>query len=261
MSWIDVSVCAAHPKAAVDERALLATMAGAGVARAWLFGAEVATSHDFKAANDRVLDLAARHPDKFVPIGVVNPFEAAVETPRLLARGMKGMKVLTNWGNWISLNNVREFIVPLGRMMCEANLPLIIALEGVAPLTGGSVALPLIVRRACPDLALVLDHCWSPLAWEDYLAFARDYPDVWMTLHGLPQMLLRRVVAELGLDRILLGSWYPETDPDLVYLQVERAAGPGVRLGAVLTANAERALAGRRPAARAAGSKRAGLAS
>jgi uncharacterized protein len=247
MSWIDVSVCAAHPKAAVDPQALLATMDEAGVARAWLFGAEVATTHDFAAANARVLDLAERHPDRFVPIGVVNPFEASVEAPRLLARGMKGIKVLTNWGNWISLNNVREFIVPLGHLLTDARLPLIIALEGVSPLTGGSVSLPLIVRRACPKLCLVLDHCWSPLAWEDYLAFAREYPDVWITLHGLPQMLLRRAIEELGPDRILLGSWYPETDPDLVYLQVERASGLGARLGDMLTANAERALAGRRP--------------
>ena len=240
-------MCAAHPKAAVDEKSLLAAMSAGGISRAWLFGAEVATTHDFAAANARVLDLAERHPDRFVPIGVVNPFEAKAEAPRLLARGMKGIKVLTNWGNWISLNNVREFIVPLGQLLAEARLPLMIALEGVSPLTGGSVSLPLIVRRGCPDVCLILDHCWSPLAWDDYLAFADEFPDVWLTLHGLPQLLLRRAVRELGTDRILLGSWYPETDPDLVYMQVERAAGTGARLGEVLTANAERALAGRKP--------------
>jgi predicted TIM-barrel fold metal-dependent hydrolase len=114
-------------------------------------------------------------------------------------------------------------------------------------MTGGSVALPLIVRRGCPDVCLVLDHCWSPLAWDDYLAFAHEYPDVWMTLHGLPQMLLRRVIRDLGPDRILLGSWYPENDPDLVLLQVERAWSLGGRLDETLTANAERAAAGRRP--------------
>jgi len=247
MTWIDVSICAAHPKAAVEEQTLLDAMGRSGVARAWLFGAEVATTHDFEAANARVLALAERHPDRFVPIGVVNPFKASSEVPKLLSRGMRGIKVLTNWGNWISLNNVREFIVPIGQRLAEAGLPLVIALEGVAPMTGGSVALPLIVRRGCPDVCLVLDHCWSPLAWDDYLAFAHEYPDVWMTLHGLPQMLLRRVIRDLGPDRILLGSWYPENDPDLVLLQVERAWSLGGRLDETLTANAERAAAGRRP--------------
>ena len=69
----------------------------------------------------------------------------------------------------------------------------------------------------------------------------------WFTLHSLPQALLTRVVRELGLGRIVLGSWLPETDPDLVYAQLRRAAGIGDALAGVLSDNAARVLQGLPP--------------
>ena len=246
MTWTDIAVIADHPKAHIEEAALLADLAKSEISKAWVFGGGASTTNDFDGANSAVLELARRNPATIVPIGVINPFHVARDAANWVDRGLKGFRVLTNWGNWISLNNVRELVVPLARLMRDARLPLIVALEGFSPMTGGSVALPLILRRECPGVCLILDHCWSPLGWADYLAFAAEFPDVWVTLHGLPQMLLRHAVAELGTRRILAGSWYPEADPDLVYLQIARAVGSGVDLGAVLTANAERALAGKR---------------
>jgi predicted TIM-barrel fold metal-dependent hydrolase len=66
-------------------------------------------------------------------------------------------------------------------------------------------------------------------------------------LHSLPQALLTRVVRELGLERIVLGSWLPETDPDLVYAQLRRAAGIGDSLAEILSDNAARVLRGLQP--------------
>jgi len=63
----------------------------------------------------------------------------------------------------------------------------------------------------------------------------------------LPQALLTRVVRELGLERIVLASWLPETDPDLVYEQLRRAAGIGDDLAAILRDNAARVLRGLQP--------------
>jgi hypothetical protein len=54
-------------------------------------------------------------------------------------------------------------------------------------------------------------------------------------------------VRELGLARIVLGSWLPETDPDLVYAQLRRAAGIGDALAGVLRDNATRVLRGLPP--------------
>jgi len=247
--WTDTSICFGHPEYPQPAEALplLRAMDGAGIDEGWVFGYSAVATHDFDTANQGVRELVARHPQRFVPIGLVNPFHAFPAVDALLDSGFKSIKILTGWGNWLTIGNVRRVVVPITRALRDRSLPLSIALEGNVPVTGGSTFLPVIVRESCPDACIVLDHCWLPSAWEDYLALAKDDVDTWFTLHSLPQALLTRVVRELGLHRILLGSWLPETDPDLVYAQLKRAAGIGDRLADVLRENASRVLRGLPP--------------
>jgi predicted TIM-barrel fold metal-dependent hydrolase len=248
-AWTDTSICFDHPEypTQAEAKALLHAMDATGVGDGWVFGYRAVATHDFDNANQAVRALVAQHPRRFVPIGLVNPFHAFPAVDALLDAGFKGIKILTGWGNWLTIGNVRRVVVPITRALQERSLHVSIALEGNVPVTGGSTFLPLIVREACPDACIVLDHCWLPSAWEDYLALAQDDVDTWFTLHSLPQALLTRVVRELGLHRILLGSWLPETDPDLVYAQLERAAGIGDALADVLRNNAARVLQGLPP--------------
>jgi predicted TIM-barrel fold metal-dependent hydrolase len=247
--WADTSVCYGHPEygAQAEEGALLRAMDEAGIGQAWTFGYEAVATHAFEAANRAVKALVQRHPERFVPIGLVNPFHAFPAVDNLLDEGFKSIKILTGWGNWLTIGNVRRVVVPIARTLHERSLHLSIALEGNVPVTGGSTFLPVIVRDACPNACIVLDHCWLPSAWEDYLALAQDDRNLWFTLHSLPQALLTRVVRELGPERILLGSWLPETDPDLVYAQLRRAAGIGDDLIGILNDNAARVLRGLQP--------------
>ena len=248
-AFTDTALCYRHPewREQSDEEALLRSMDAFGVGQGWVCGYEAAATHAFDEANRDVKRLAEAHPERFVPIGLVNPFHAFPAVDRLLDDGFKSIKILTGWGNWLTIGNVRRVVVPIARTLAQRSLHLSIALEGNVPVTGGSTFLPLIVREACPDACIVLDHCWLLSSWEDYLALAQDDRDLWFTLHALPQALLRRVVRELGLSRILLGSWLPETDPDLVYACLQRAAGIGDEMVGVLNDNAARALAGLPP--------------
>ncbi|MEX0922140.1 MAG: amidohydrolase family protein [Rhodovibrionaceae bacterium] len=245
MAWTDTAICYGHPKAAPDEAALLAVMDRWQVERAWIFGYDAVATHRFEEANARVLALAEKHPERFAPLGLLNPLHAETEVPRLIERGMAGIKLLTGWGNWISFENIGRYVLPMAEHAGAAGIPLIIAMEGVIPLTGGSLSLPLQVKQHCPKTCLVLDHLWSNLGWEDYLAFAREHPDVWLTLAGMPQRLLERALRELGPERVLLGSWYPETDTDLVTAQIERAWNHPVGAAGQFAENAARALEGR----------------
>jgi predicted TIM-barrel fold metal-dependent hydrolase len=248
-SWTDTSVCFGHPEYPAQAEAvpLLRAMDTAGIDQAWVFGYGAVATHDFAAANAGVRELVTQHADRFVPIGLINPFYAFPAVDELLDEGFRSIKILTGWGNWLTIGNVRRVVVPITQALQRRSLHVSIALEGNIPVTGGSTFLPLIVREACPDACIVLDHCWLPSAWEDYLALAQDDRDLWFTLHSLPQALLTRVVRELGLARILLGSWLPETDPDLVYAQLRRAAGVGDELAVVLRDNAARVLQGLPP--------------
>ena len=247
--WTDTSVCFGHPEypAHAETGPLLRAMDAAGIDQAWVFGYRAVATHDFAAANASVRTLVAQHPDRLVPIGLVNPCHAFPAVENLLDEGFKSIKILTGWGNWLTIGNVRRVVVPITQALQRRSLHVSIALEGNIPVTGGSTFLPLIVREACPDACIVLDHCWLPSAWEDYLALAQDDRNLWFTLHSLPQALLTRVVRELGLARIVLGSWLPETDPDLVYAQLQRAAGIGDGLASVLRDNAARVLQGLPP--------------
>jgi predicted TIM-barrel fold metal-dependent hydrolase len=248
-TWTDTSVCFGHPEYSAHAEAapLLRAMDAADIGQAWVFGYRAVATHDFAAANASVRELVAQHADRFVPIGLVNPFYAFPAVDDLLDEGFKSIKILTGWGNWLTIGNVRRVVVPITQALQRRSLHVSIALEGNIPVTGGSTFLPLIVREACPDACIVLDHCWLPSAWEDYLALAQDDRDLWFTLHSLPQALLTRVVGELGLGRIVVGSWLPETDPDLVYAQLQRAAGIGDALAGVLRDNAARVLQGLPP--------------
>lgn len=249
MAWTDVSVCYGHPEWPDQSSAasLLAAMDAADVRSAWIYGYQAVATHDFDRANRELKQVVEAHPDRFTAIGLVNPFHAFPAVDRLLDDGFKGIKILTGWGNWLTMDNVRRNVIPIAKRLKERSLHMSLALEGNVPVTGGSTFLPFLVREACPDVCLVMDHCWSPAAWEDYLALAQDDPDLWFTLHALPQAMLTRVVRELGTERILLGSWLPETDPDLVYAQVKRAAGIGDDIDKVLTENANRVLQGLPP--------------
>jgi predicted TIM-barrel fold metal-dependent hydrolase len=254
MTWTDVSICYRHPEWRRESEAdtLLAAMDKTGIAQAWVCGYDAVATHDFASANRNVKKLATEYPDRFVPIGLVNPFHAFPAIDELLDDGFKSCKILTGWGNWLTIENVRLSVIPIAQRLRDRSLHLSLALEGNVPVTGGSTFLPYLVREAVPDVCLVVDHCWLPAGWEDYLVLAQDDPNLWFVLHSLPQALLTRVVRQLGVHRILLGSWLPETDPDIVYLQVKRAAGIGDAIAEVLTENAARALSGLPPARRAA---------
>jgi predicted TIM-barrel fold metal-dependent hydrolase len=249
MNWTDVSVCYGHPEWPTQAKAhaLIESMNQNGIGEAWAFGYGAVATHDFDRGNNDIKDLVRQHPDRFVPIGLVNPFHAFPAVDKLLDDGFKSIKILTGWGNWLTMGNVRRVVVPIAQRLTERSLHISIALEGNIPVAGGSIFLPLLVRDACPDACIVLDHCWLPSAWEDYLALAKDDLDLWFTLHSLPQALLTRVVRELGIERILVGSWLPETDPDLILLQLKRATSMGVELEQTLTENAQRVLNGRPP--------------
>lgn len=243
MPWPDVSVCYGHPAIGrKSAKELLGAMDAAGVQRAWIFGYEAAGTHDFTAANREIAGLVKSHPDRFVPIGLVNPLYQQPELDRLIGEGFRGVKILTGWGNWLTIDNARRTLIPLAETLHGRDCHLSVALEGHFPGRGGSVFLPLVIRESGTNVCLVVDRCHSVPAWEDYLTLARDDKSLWVTVSALPQRLLERIVKEIGIHRLLLGSWYPETDADLVHMAYQRATGLGDGIDGVLTENADRVL-------------------
>ena len=249
MGWTDTSVCLTQPGYTQSPNELVDALRDEGVTRAWIFGYGAVQSHDFLAANALVADAAQRFPDALVPLAVVNPFNAEREIEGLIKRGFRGVKILTDWGNWLTIDNIRRTVVPLAKTLAAHRLHLSFALEGNVPLRGGSVYLPLLVREACPEISLLLDRCWTPQAWLDYLTIADEDKTLWFTVQDLPPKLLRQVIDRLGLSRIVLGSWHPDQSPKHLFEKLNTLTDTdAVKLGAILTANADTILAGQHPA-------------
>jgi hypothetical protein len=249
MAWIDTSVCLGHPEYPdlATEDKLLTAMDAADISMAWIFGYDAIGTHDFDASNNAVQRIAAKHPDRFVPIGLINPVLAFPAVNRLLDNGFKSIKVVCGWGNWLTIDNIRRLVGPVVEALHGRGLHLSVTVEGNVPTRGGSAYIPLVIREASPDIPLIVDRCWTPQAWEDYLTIAKQDPSLWFSLNSLPQRLLERVVGELGLHRVLLASWYPETDLEIVQHQIARAVPEVSDPGSVFAANAMRALSGQHP--------------
>ena len=252
MGWIDTGVCLTHPAIASDLQ-LSRTLEAAGVESAWVFGYRAAQSRDFKSENDNVLAAAAANPGKLVPIVLLDSHEAARDIDRLIEHGAKGVKILTGWNETWTPETIRRVLAPVARRLVESRLHLSVALEGSMPMRGGGVYLPLLIREACPDAVLVLDHCRSQYAWPDYIAVAEEDPTLWLTLYDLPPRLINEIVDRVGLARCVLGSWYPEHDPKLLLERIKYALHANARtLASTFVINAQRLLEGAHPRAMAA---------
>jgi predicted TIM-barrel fold metal-dependent hydrolase len=243
MGWTDTSVCLTHPRGADAVPRLLRNLEAAGIDGAWVFGYRAMQSRDFAGENDAALAVAAAHAGRLIPLALVDAAHAASEAQRVIERGARGLKILTGWSeNWTP-ERIRRLLVPAVRMAAAAKLHVSIALEGCVPVRGGGVYLPLMLREACPDAVLALDHCWTQHAWPDYLAIAEDDPSLWITLYDLPPHLINDIVGRVGLTRCVLGSWYPEHEPRLLFERIKAALNANARtLATTLAFNAQRLL-------------------
>jgi predicted TIM-barrel fold metal-dependent hydrolase len=250
MGWTDTGVCLTYPGSADSsaEPRFVHTLEAMGVDCAWIFGYRAAQSRDFTCENDNVLDVAAANPGRLVPIVLLDPNQAARDIDRLIERGAKGVKILTGSGERWTPERIRRVLAPVARRVAESHLHLSVALEGNIPSRGGGVYVPLMIREACPDVVLVLDHCWSQYAWLDYLAVAEEDSELWLTLYDLPPRLINEIVNRVGITRCVLGSWYPEHDPRLLIDRIKSALNANGRtLASTFSLNAQRLLEGERP--------------
>lgn len=248
-TWTDTAVCVGHPEypGSADTAGLLRRLDRFGIEKAWVFAYDSIASHDFQSGNERIRKLVRQHPDRLVPIGLINPFQAFPMTDWLLDEGFAGIKLIAGWGNWLTIDNVRRLVGPVAEALARHGKHISITVEGNNPTRGGNIWIPMVIREAAPELAIVVDRCMIARAWEDYMALARTDPSLWFSIGTLPQGLLKRIVESVGPDRLLLGSWSPETDPDLLTTTLERAAAASPPISEITAANAARVLSGLPP--------------
>lgn len=166
--------------------------------------------------NALVLEIARRHPDRIIPLYTIDPRrEGAFELFREgVARGMRGLKLHCAAGFFPH----DEVCKPFYALAQERGLPLLLHTGHQPGPCKARYTMPEHVDDVAaefPDLAIVCAHLAH--AWHDQLlALASTKPNIHMDFSGWQPVfarrprellgLLRRIVDELGAQRVFWGS-------------------------------------------------------
>lgn len=218
----DASVSLSHPHLSenLDSDVILRAMDAEGVDRAAIQAFEAVQKFNWKESNDRVAAACKAHPDRFVGWGSLNHYDGPGEADRIADLGLHGIKIFTSWGFTPGTGLIDRFYVPVAEKCREFDLVFSIEHEGHMPTLGGAVYSDCIVADAFPDRPVLMSRCWSWGFWPDYLAAMAECPNLLIEVGVVPSNWIRQAVEQMGAERILFGSWWPEHEPAAVLAQI-----------------------------------------
>ncbi len=193
----------------------------AGVDKVIVFGLRAIHS-GICVPNSYVAEYAARHPDKIIGFGAVDPASDNVRDTleEIVGLGLRGVKLGPIYQN-VSPTDPR--LLPMYEF-CQAHRLPIMFHQGTTFVRTGPLryALPILLDEiaiAFPELRLVIAHLGHP--WiNETLVLIRKHPHVYSdisALHYRPWQFYNGLIAakEYGvLPKLLFGSDYPFTTPE-----------------------------------------------
>lgn len=211
----DAAVCLGHPHlpAGREDDGVLRAMDAAGIDRAAVQPFEAVQKFNWREANERAAEACRAHPDRLVGWGSLNHYEGPEEVGHIANLGLRGVKLFTSWGFTPGTGLIERFYVPVAERCRELGLLFAIEHEGHLPTVGGAVYSDCIVAEAVPDRPVLMSRCWTWAFWPDYLAAMAECGNLLLEVGVAPSSWIRRAVREVGADRLLYGSWWPEQEP------------------------------------------------
>ena len=80
------------------------------------------------------------------------------------------------------------------------------------------------MMKQCPDTKVILAHMGGLAHYRDAISVAKKYPNIFIDTSEIPYVgMIRRVVDEIGADRVLFGTDAPFCDPLVELKKVEYA--------------------------------------
>jgi len=222
-----------------DAAAMVEVMDRTGVARAAI-AADRAIQLEAYRGNEEVLQADADHPGRFLPLGVVNPWQepdqvtaAIVADPRF-----RGVKVHPDLARH-PLNGPGYEVVHAAAE--AAGLPVLTHTWQDSPYSRPEFVDDLATRH--PGLTIVMGHAGgTPSGFRAAAALARRHRGVHLEVCGsvITGPALLDLVNRAGADRVLFGSDFPFIDQRLSLGRVVTAGLSDAALRAVLVDNAVR---------------------
>lgn len=162
---------------------------------------------DFQLHNDELAGVVARHPDRLVGLGTVNPWygdEAVQEAERCFTElGFSGLKFSPWYQGFLVNSSVMHPICELAEkhdktLFIHTGTP-----PGSSPLQVGNLAL------AYPNVRIVMAHLGLPDLWWEAVVTAARHPNVYVETAGAHSLSIKRAVEILGTHKVLYGSDAP----------------------------------------------------
>ncbi len=220
----------AHTPVKYTEEMLLEAMEVAGVDVSVIMPLLQVSDYDY------LINAYKRHPRKFIPVAMVDPWAFAdirEAVQRFFDMGFRGIK-LRPTGQRFTIDDY-YFLGPLYEICSDLALPITIHTgEDVAntPLQCHDIA----VRY--PQLTVVVAHAgWRTLT-EQAIEAARRCPNIILDETSGHSLQLRRAVEELGPSRIVMGSDSPYMDVRVEIVKVRTAVEDHDAQRAILGENA-----------------------
>lgn len=225
-----------------DATTMVAVMDRVGV-RAAAISANRGIQLEADRGNADVLSAAADHPGRFLPLGVVNPWQDPDRTAALIATSpFAGVKVHPELAHY-PLDGARYD--PAFRAAAQLGRPLLTHCRAGSDLHDPDRVAA--AARRHPDVTIILGHAGgTPAGMDRAIAVAREHPNLVLEICGsqMTSTLLRHLVAELGAERVLFGSDFPFIDLRSSLGRVVAADLDDATLRAVLGGNARRLYGG-----------------
>ncbi|CAN7273950.1 amidohydrolase family protein [Pseudoxanthomonas sp. LjRoot143] len=216
-----------------DVRAAGLQLSGIGVM--WFGGPHQARQGDLakiRAGNDRVIALAAAHPD-VLPIATVHPYDGDAAMAELARVAAAGVKVLKIHAHTQGFDVADPRVEALARR--AGDLGLTVLMDNANILPGDSEKLFNLVVRV-PKTKFILAHIgglnfrfWNILALArtaDGFGFENLYFDISATVLVVADSPVEEeflwTLRNVGLDHVLLGSDYPQIGLDVTAKALDR---------------------------------------
>jgi uncharacterized protein len=179
-----------------------------GVDKAIVFTLNGFFARRYKKGNDELARLVDTYPDLLRAFCSVDPRDGpeALKELRRCVRdlGMLGLK----FHNWLqAISAVDSAMFPIIEEAAKLNVPVLFH-DGTPPYAETLQVAHLAARF--PQATIILGHSGNVDFWRQAIRAAKKYPNIILsTCSSAPMSAFRRMVDEVGADRMVWGSDYP----------------------------------------------------
>lgn len=171
--------------------------------------------------NDPIREAHQQFPDRLIPFCAVNPWrpDAADEVRRCVTEwGFRGLKLHPTINGFHLADPL--LVDPLFAVADELGIPVIV--HGASDLWNAPPEFALMAARF-PNVPLLMAHMGFFWAVDQAIAFARQYPNLYLETSRAPIFEIQTAVRELGPDKVIWGTDSPFVDYEWEFRKMERA--------------------------------------